>query len=64
MPDHAVIGSARMMDHGGPGRWVLRNMDGAPADDRSAACACAQFRQGHSYRHSSILFLAAHLAGL
>jgi hypothetical protein len=43
-----------MMHDRGPGRGVIRDMDGAAADDRAAAGASAEFRQSHSYRHNRI----------
>ena len=52
-PDMARAGmSLRLADQARPGRRILSDMDGAPADDRAAASAGAEFRQCHSYRHN------------
>lgn len=42
---------ARLLDDRRPGRRVLHHVDGTAADDCSSACAGAQLRQSHSYRH-------------
>ena len=34
-------------------RGILRDVHGAPTDDCPSACACAQLRQSHSYRHKA-----------
>jgi predicted HD phosphohydrolase len=41
------------MHLGGP--RLFRDMDRAPADDRSPGCARAEFRQGHPNRHRKAL---------
>jgi len=36
----------------------FRHVDGAAADDRAAACASTQFRQGHPHRHERHFLVA------
>jgi hypothetical protein len=38
---------------------MLGHMDRSATDDRAAACAGAQFRQGHPHRHDVSLSLLA-----
>jgi hypothetical protein len=61
MADDAVVAagmSVGVADQRRPRGRIFGDVDGAPADDRAAAGAGTQFRQGHSNRHSIIPSLA------
>jgi hypothetical protein len=49
-------GPFRILEDRRTGRRIFGDMDGAPADDRAAHGAGAQFCQSHSYRHTSFPF--------
>jgi hypothetical protein len=53
-PALADGGDAPVLDEGcmvDAGARMFADVHGAAADDRAAACASAEFRQSHLYRH-------------